>query len=106
MEDCGNTPKARKSPVGQKGYTGNPSGRKPIPDDYKEAFRKLSALGIATLTAILDGTDENAKTSDRIKAAEIALDRHLGKAIQQVNADVNVNQIISINKPDFADEAD
>lgn len=96
---------ARGKPF-EAGKSGNPGGRKSMPENYKEAFSKMSELAITTLTAILDGSDKDAKASDRIKASEIAFDRHLGKAIQQVNVDANVNQIISINKPDFADEAD
>ncbi len=66
---------------------GNPGGgRKAIPEKYKELLRgKLTDLSLKVLEEVLDGTDEDAKTSDRVRCVEIALDRAWGKPVQALD---------------------
>lgn len=64
-----------------KGYGGG--GRKALPEDLKEAFREVSWDALDVLKKILK--DEDAKHSDRIKCAEIILDRGYGKPVQAVD---------------------
>lgn len=66
-----------------KGQSGNPSGRPKMPKEVKEAFKAASPEALKTLKKIL--TDPAAKDSDRIRAAEIILDRAYGKPAQAVD---------------------
>ena len=81
----------------QPGNTGG--GRKKIPDEIKEAFAKATPNAIRVLISILNNDDS--KDADRLRAAETILDRHLGKAVQHVDMEGQVN-VISIGVPDFA----
>lgn len=63
----------------------NPGGRPKTPESVKLAFAGMMPLALAALRNILDGTDEAAKASDRLKAAELVFDRNLGKAVETVN---------------------
>jgi hypothetical protein len=79
-----------------KGQVTNPGGRPKTPPEIKEAFTKLVPKAIETLTSIL--LDPEAKQSDRMKAAEVILDRALGKAIQQ--NDITVSDVRPIVFPE------
>ena len=87
----------------EKGQTGNPSGRPKMPQHLKDLFRgKLSKLAVGVLEDILNGVDSTAKSSDRLKAAELVLDRSWGKAVQEVDATVDAKmRFISIGVPAF-----
>ncbi len=58
-------------------------GRKPIPEDMRKAFQLLGHDALEMLRAVM--LDENARNADRIKAAEIILDRGWGKPRQAVD---------------------
>lgn len=64
-----------------KGYGGG--GRPKLPEELKEAFRAAAPEALAVLHRIL--MDEDAKHSDRIRCAEIILDRGYGKPVQAVD---------------------
>lgn len=79
----GNTKKTRgNSPVGQKGYCGNPSGRPRIPEEVKEAFREFTLEARNTLVEIMK--DKEAKAGDRVRASEVILNRAWGTPEQSV----------------------
>lgn len=81
------------------GQSGNPSGRPKMSEEHRKAFGEISELGIKALRAILDGSDESAKASDRIKAADVAFDRIWGKAPQTINGDINTGvRVIDTSK--------
>lgn len=73
------------------GKSGNPSGRPKMPEDIKEALRKITKDSLPVLRAIALGIHEQAKPSDQLKAIEMAFDRVYGKPIQAIEADVNSN---------------
>ena len=67
-------------PVGVRfgaGQKGNPGGRPALPDELREAFRALTPKALATLERVVE---EGEKDSDRVRAAEVILDRAWGKA--------------------------
>jgi chaperonin GroEL (HSP60 family) len=66
-----------------KGQSGNPNGRPKMPKDLKEAFKAASPKALEILKKIL--ADPAAKDSDRLRAAEIILDRAYGKPAQAVD---------------------
>jgi len=79
------TGKAVGKPI-QPGQVLNPGGRPKMPDRYKELLRgKLTDLSLKVLEDVLDGTDEDAKTSDRVRCVEIVMDRSWGKPVQAVD---------------------
>ena len=72
-----------------KGYGGG--GRKKLPDDLKSAFRACGPDALAVLKRIL--LDEEAKHSDRIRCAEIILDRGFGKPVQAVDLETQTSDV-------------
>lgn len=78
--------KKNTSGLSKPGMTNNPNGRPKIPEKYRELLRgKLTDLSLKVLEDVLDGTDEDAKTSDRVRCVEITLDRAWGKPVQSVD---------------------
>ena len=61
-----------------KGTSGNPGGRKPIPDDVREALRALTPRALEVLKQLLESADEKVQ----VQAMREVLDRNLGKAVQ------------------------
>ena len=82
---------------------GNHSGgRKRLPEDLKEAFRAECQKALKTLVSILDSAD--ASNRDKIRAAEIILDRGYGKPVQAVEMDADAApQIVFIGMDDVLD---
>ena len=62
-----------------------------MPDELKEAFRDYSMDALNTLVTILK--DEEAKNSDRIRAAEIILERGWGKPEQAVSLETVTSDV-------------
>jgi hypothetical protein len=81
MDDT--TPKAHRGRF-QKGQSGNPSGRRPIPPDIKAAFEAHLPEAIAVLGRALKGKDQKL----RVMAAVHIAERVLGKPMQNLNAKV------------------
>ena len=69
----------------KKGVSGNPNGRPKIPQEFKDIVKANTVKAINTLVNIMD--DASAKEADRIKAAEIVIDRAYGKAAQPIMGD-------------------
>lgn len=73
-----------------------------MPAHFAEAFRgKLTEKSLAVLEAILDGSDDEAKASDRLKAAEICLARAWGNPVQAVDLDPNENNALQSIRIEF-----
>lgn len=81
------------------GQTGNPGGRPKLPEELKEAFKALAPEALKTLAHVMANADRD---SDRVKAAEVILDRGYGKATQHIDANVESQiQVINVGIPDF-----
>ncbi len=65
------------------GQSGNPAGRPKMPKEVKEAFRKATPEAVKILKQIL--LNPEARDTDRLRAAEIILDRAYGKPAQAVD---------------------
>lgn len=70
----------------KKGEVRNPTGRPKTPEAVKAILRAATPQAAQALADIV--ADPSKKASDRIKAAEIILDRVLGKAVQPIDANV------------------
>lgn len=71
------------------GKSGNPNGRPKMPEDVKEALKKITRDTLPVLRSIAMGEHESAKPADQLKAIEMAWDRVYGKPVQAVEAEVN-----------------
>ena len=82
---------------------GNSGGGRPaMPDDLKKSFKEASPKALETLKRVLD--DPGAKDSDKIRAAEIILDRAYGKPTQSVDLDAHsIPQVVFVGGDDVAD---
>lgn len=69
-----------------KGTALNPAGRPKTPEAVKAILKAATPAAAQALADIV--ADPAKKASDRIKAAEIILDRVLGKAVQPIDANV------------------
>ena len=58
-----------------------------MPEDMKQAFRALAPDCCRVLCQIVN--DKSARQADRIKAAEVILDRGFGKPVQAVDLDAS-----------------
>ena len=76
------TAKPRGRPF-KRGQSGNPGGRPKIPADIRQAFRDLTPLAVETLEEAM----EKADWSNRVKAAQVVLERGWGKTPQPVVGD-------------------
>ena len=86
----------KKMPRGkpfEKGKSGNPAGRQKMTEEEKEArrdalkmFTEAAPEAAAFLIALVN--NEEAPTKERRQAAEVVLDRALGKAVQQTESKI------------------
>ena len=89
-----NSKKTAKKPRGkpfEKGVSGNPGGRPKQTAEQKDALqaiRELTNKAADVLEKML--TDEKIPPAQRLKAAEMILDRTYGKAEAKVNMDAKV----------------
>ena len=92
MNENDTSPPARKPNNGrfQKGQSGNPGGRKPIPADLKEAMRGLADTATKVLQKAMAESLIKGQPSTRtgIMAALAVHDRGYGKPQQTINAKV------------------
>ena len=90
MEDAANNRKAARVPGRpfKPGQSGNPSGRPKKTKEQKDALQMIRDLA-PDAANVLRGIlyDENTKTTDKLKAIEIILDRTYGKACANDAAD-------------------
>ena len=89
-----------------KGQSGNPSGkgggRPKMPEELKEAFRELTPAAVQALSEIINSSAS--KPMERIKAAEVILDRGWGKPTQSMEIETNkIPQVVFINGDDVLD---
>lgn len=72
------------------GQSGNPDGRKRVPKDIKKAFEAQTMSALNTLVDILN----NGRPNEKLKAAEIILDRSLGKATQPISGNMDLGTLV------------
>lgn len=80
----------------------NPGGRPPIPIEFKELAKKHSITALQVVIDIMTDTEQRA--ADRLKAADIVLDRGLGKAIQATEVNGNLVMSYGIALPKGVDD--
>lgn len=71
--------KVRGRPI-QKGQVLNPGGRPKIPEEFKQLAKENSLVALQKVIEILN--NPKSKNSERLKAAEIIMDRAWGKPTQ------------------------
>lgn len=71
------------------GQSGNPSGRPKMPDNLREAIRAACPAAVELLVSIV--TDTDVRAADRLKAAEILLERGYGKPAQSQDINLDVS---------------
>lgn len=77
----------------EKGQSGNPGGRKKIPEEIKEMLAGASKEAIELLIATM--RNEGINRDLRVKCAQSILDRTYGKPTQQIEGDIDsVLQIV------------
>ena len=87
------------------GQTGNPGGRPKTPEAFKELARSNSMEALETAITIMKS--KKTKSSDRLKAVEIVLDRSWGRPVQGFDIGVRndtENPVIEIifNDPELS----
>ena len=86
-----NGKKTGRDPITGRFVAGNScGGRKPIPENLREAFQILGHDALEMLRSVM--LDKNARNADRIKAAEIILDRGYGRPRQALDFEQNDNR--------------
>ena len=78
-----------------KGQSSNPGGRPRILEAVRDIARASTTLAIEKLRTIAADTD--APHAARVSAATALLDRAWGKPAQQLSADINAAQTVTIN---------
>lgn len=80
------------------GKSGNPGGRPKYPEEFKELAKNHSLDALKVVIDISENPD--AKDSDRIKAAELIIDRGFGRPQQSSQIEIEGPQTIEVT---FAD---
>jgi len=78
----------------QPGKTGNPGGRPSLPEEFKLLARSASIPALKTCIEIVN--NPKCKPNERVKAAEIVLDRAWGKPIQGVDLSFDPKKPFSV----------
>lgn len=91
MADTQNRKKTERTPAQiaaqfKPGNCANPGGRPKLPITAKDRLVSMLPNALDTLQQLIN--DESAKPEVRIRAAEIVLDRNLGRAVTPIMAEV------------------
>lgn len=78
----------------QKGTSGNPSGRPKTSPEMKNALELLRSYAPEASKCLVEiMKSKTARSADRVRAAEIIMDRTYGKAPATVNVDMTNNDV-------------
>jgi hypothetical protein len=92
VPSTGDNQEKRRDPKTGRFVKGNRSGGRPqLPEELKMAFRAAAPEALDVLLKIL--RDEEAKHGDRIRCAEIILDRGYGKPVQAVDLETTTSDV-------------
>jgi hypothetical protein len=83
-----------------KGISGNPSGRKPIPQEFKDLAEEYSVVALRKVIAIINNPTSEPK--DIIKGSELIISYGIGKPKQPVDVtsdDQPLQVIFNIPRP-------
>ena len=86
MADVANKTDTKRKGRWKPGESGNPSGRPKLPITAKDRLVSMLPNALDTLQQLIN--DESAKPETRLRAAEIVLDRNLGRAVVPIMAEV------------------
>ena len=85
-----------------KGHTGNPTGRKKVPEDVRKMLSSSAPDAVKLLVDTVN--NENARLDLRIKCAETVLERVYGKAVQPIEGNMeNKIEIVMGGAERYAD---
>ena len=89
---------AKRNKAGQfvKGVSGNPSGRKKIPEEVKKMLKESTTEAARLLIDTVN--NENASLSYRLDAAKEILNRVYGKSIQPIDGDMDTTVQITLSE--------
>ena len=73
-------------------WKGNPGGRPKLSKAFKKILDVNDVIALRTIVSIMK--DKKASKKDRLKAAEIIIERKYGKAVQPVGNDENGKLVI------------
>jgi len=89
--------KGNPNPRWVKGVSGNPGGRPKKVKEVAEYAKKYTIEAIDVLVKIM--RDDSAPETARIRAAEVILDRGLGKPVQSIVGEVKMPERIVMSFP-------
>jgi len=90
--NSGNRAGTEKPTTFKPGKSGNPSGRPKQPKEFKDLVKANTVPALEAVISIMN--NKNAKESDRLKAAEIVIDRAYGKATQLIAGDAEHDALV------------
>lgn len=94
MADNANRPRPPKGQPFRPGQSGNPGGRPKQEPGLTQLARKYTEEAIRVVASVLK--DPEAKHADRLKAAEILLERGHGRAHQSVDFEAEANTLVGL----------
>jgi hypothetical protein len=81
----------------KKGEVRNPGGRRKVPIEIKKAFEAACPEAVEILLDLMRNSDDD---NVRMKAANMVIERHLGKPVQPIGNDGDKPLSVIINYPD------
>ena len=90
--NSGNRKKTEKPTTFKPGQSGNPNGRPKQPKEFKDLVKANTVPALQAVIEIMN--DPHTKPNDRLKAAELIIDRAYGKATQPIDGDIQGDIII------------
>ena len=87
-----NIKEASLNNLSKPGRSNNPNGRPKQPKEFKDLVKANTVPALQAVIEIMN--DPHTKPNDRLKAAELIIDRAYGKATQPIDGDIQGDIII------------